>query len=78
MNHCKARNCHTYIGEVQDFCRKHWDLIPSPNQRALRKAYEARQQGTPNADVELRRNIAEAVDAIANKEREAQLQREAR
>jgi hypothetical protein len=70
---CNARNCQTYIGDSQDFCRKHWDAIPFLQQKQLRKISEALQHGEDGARQAFNGAMAEAVDTIANKERQAAL-----
>lgn len=70
---CAARNCRTYIGDSQDFCRRHWDMLPTAHQHQLKSAMEIRQQGQDGAAAAVAKSVMECADVIANRERQASL-----
>lgn len=70
---CSAPKCTTFIGDSQDFCRRHWAMIPWVHQRSLRIATEARQQSAPGARQRMAKAVMEAADFVANKERASAL-----
>lgn len=73
MKTCAARICRTYIGDSQDFCRRHWDMIPQSHQKHLRNALEGRQQGQDGAAAAVAKAVMECADVIANIERQSSL-----
>jgi hypothetical protein len=73
MTHlCHAQGCQVEVPPKLLMCKRHWRMVPKPLQEAVWATYRPGQERSKDPTREYLQNAAEAIRAVAEKERRRQ------